>query len=66
MTSDLRAMIAWMVNEILYTAQYRGALETLLYQSTFACPSVVDATACLAAVLTCGWLSVNVDAAVSV
>ena len=35
-------------------------------QSTFVCPSVVDAPPCSPTVLSCGWRSVDVGAAVSV
>jgi hypothetical protein len=34
--------------------------------STFVCPSVVDGSPWLPTVLSCGWWSVDVDAAVSV
>ena len=37
-----------------------------LPQSTFVCPSVVDASHCLSTVLSCGWWSVDVGATVTV
>jgi hypothetical protein len=40
--------------------------HSTLPHSTFGCPSVVDASPCLPNVLSCGWRSVDVDAAVSV
>ena len=40
--------------------------RSTLTQSMFVCPSVVDPPPCSSTVLSCGWWSVDVDAAVSV
>jgi hypothetical protein len=40
--------------------------RTTLPQTTFVCPSVMDASPCSPTVLLCGWWSVDVDAGVPV
>ena len=45
---------------------YLDVSHSTLPQSTFVCPSVVDASPCSPTVLSCRWRSVNVDAGVSV
>jgi hypothetical protein len=44
---------------------YLDVSHSTVHQSTFVCPSVVDAPPCSSIVLSCGWWSVDVDAVVS-